>query len=48
MAKILIVDDSKTERENLYQIITDAGFQADIACSGEEAVEQIRKNNLPR
>ncbi|WP_444994959.1 response regulator [Aliikangiella sp. IMCC44359] len=43
MSKILIVDDSKTERENLYQIVTDAGFQADIATSGEEAVEQIKK-----
>ncbi|TQV89074.1 response regulator transcription factor [Aliikangiella coralliicola] len=44
MGKILIVDDSKTERENLYQIVSDAGYQVDVATCGQDAVEQIRRN----
>ena len=44
MSKILIVDDSKTEREHLYQIIKDAGYQVEIASGGIEALENIKKN----
>ena len=44
MGKILIVDDSKTERENLYQIISDAGYQVDVATCGKEALEQIKRS----
>ncbi len=44
MAKVLIVDDSKTEREHLCQIIRDAGYQVDIADGGVEAIAQVKKN----
>ncbi|MCO7223468.1 response regulator [Pleionea sp. CnH1-48] len=43
MSKILIVDDSKMERENLYQIVSDAGYQVSLASSGKEALERVSK-----
>ena len=38
--KILIVDDSKPDLENLKTIVLDAGYQAITAISGEEAIEK--------
>ena len=38
--KILIVDDSKPDLENLKTIVLDAGYQAITAISGKEAVEK--------
>lgn len=40
--KVLIVDDSKTERHVLEQIMTDAGFQIITADNGEEGVAKAK------
>lgn len=44
--KVLIVDDSKTERHVLEQIMTDAGFQVITADNGEDGVAKA-KSELP-
>ena len=40
--KVLIVDDSATERHVLEQIMTEAGFIIITASSGEEGIEKAR------
>ncbi len=42
--KILVVDDSSTDRLNLTQIIQDAGMQVIGAASGTEALEMAKKD----
>lgn len=44
--KVLIVDDSPTERHVLEQIMIEAGFQIITAASGEEGVAKV-KAELP-
>ncbi len=44
MNKVLIVDDSKPDLENLKSIISSAGFHVITATSGEEAVEKAKSN----
>ncbi|MEL7500224.1 MAG: response regulator [Planctomycetota bacterium] len=39
--KILIVDDDEDILENLSDILTDIGHQADTACSGALAIEKL-------
>ncbi|WP_430010355.1 response regulator [Methylophaga lonarensis] len=41
--KVLIVDDSSTDRSNLAKIVTDAGCTVITANNGREAVEQAKK-----
>ena len=44
MARILIVDDSRTSRRMLSQVLTDAGYEiAGEAANGEEGVLMYRK-----
>lgn len=40
--KVLIVDDSKTERHVLEQIMTDAGYQIITADNGEDGVAKAK------
>jgi twitching motility two-component system response regulator PilH len=40
--KILIVDDSATERQALAEVLIKRGFQVVLAESGDEAVEKAR------
>lgn len=42
--KILVVDDSNTDRLNLIQIIQDAAMQVVGAASGTEALEMAKKD----
>lgn len=44
MSKILIVDDSPTERYFLSELLTTNGYLVTTAESGEDAIEHIRKN----
>ena len=40
--RILVVDDSPTERHNLNEILTRAGYQLTFAFNGEEGVAKAR------
>ena len=40
--KVLIVDDSRPDLENLKAIVSDAGYHVITAISGEEAIEKAR------
>lgn len=42
--KVLIVDDSPTERYHLQEILTRNGFEVNIAENGEDALEKIKGN----
>lgn len=42
--KVLIVDDSPTERYHLQEILTRNGFSVSIAENGEDALEKIKLN----
>jgi DNA-binding response OmpR family regulator len=44
MKKILIVDDDTELRNNILEVLTDAGYQADGAASAKEAVAKIEAN----
>ena len=44
MQKILIVDDSPTERFYLSELLTSNGYAVTTAENGEDAIEHIRKN----
>lgn len=41
MAKILIVDDDQDLRENLEEILSDAGFSTNSAGGGDEAIDKL-------
>jgi len=41
--KVLVVDDSTTDRNNLEQICSDAGYAVVTASSGVEAVEKAKR-----
>ena len=43
--KILVVDDSPTERHGLNEILTKAGYQLVFAFNGEEGVAKARSEN---
>jgi len=43
--RVLVVDDDTSARETLQRIMEDAGFIADAAASGEEALQKIREEN---
>ena len=42
MAKILVIDDSLTEREYLKQILEATGLQVLVATDGAEALDQLK------
>jgi twitching motility two-component system response regulator PilH len=42
--RILVVDDSPTERHNLNEILTKAGYQISFAHNGEEGVAKVRSD----
>jgi len=44
--KILVVDDSPTERHVLVELLSKAGYQVSTAENGEEGIEKA-KTNLP-
>ena len=44
MNQILVVDDSATERENLSNILRDAGFLVTTANNGADAVEKAKRD----
>ena len=44
--KVLVVDDSATDLQNLVEICSTAGYSVSTATSGTEAVEKVR-NEMP-
>ncbi len=42
ISKILVVDDTNTDRLNLQSILKDAGYQVVTAASGREAIEKVK------
>jgi twitching motility two-component system response regulator PilH len=44
MNQILVVDDSATERENLSNILRDAGFLVSTANNGADAVDKAKRD----
>ncbi|MDH5464122.1 MAG: chemotaxis-specific protein-glutamate methyltransferase CheB [Thiovulaceae bacterium] len=46
MKKVLVVDDSALVRKQLRELITQMGFEVDIAKNGAEAVEKARSTNF--
>ena len=42
MSRVLITDDSLLQRRTLSAIVTDAGYEVDTACNGQEALEKIQ------
>lgn len=43
---VLIVDDEKTVCNSCKKILTQAGYQVDVASSGEEALDKVRGNGF--
>lgn len=43
IAKILVVDDSETQRNIYREILTGAGYKVDTASNGVEGLEAVRK-----
>jgi len=46
MAKILVVDDDQDLRENLVEILDEAGFLTDSASDGDEAIDKLINNGF--
>lgn len=46
MSKILVVDDDKTTRHVLRNVLTKAGFSTSVAKDGVEALEKLRKGEF--
>jgi len=44
--QILIVDDEATQREIAQQILSMHGYSVETVCSGEEAIEYVKKNTI--
>ena len=44
MKKILVVDDEESIRLLFHDELTQAGYQVELACSGEEALEKVCSN----
>ena len=42
--KVLVVDDAKTDRTNLENILRESGYQVATATSGREALESVSSN----
>ena len=45
MERVLVVDDEKNMRETLAEILSDEGYEVDVAGTGEEAVALCLKGN---
>src|SRR5574341_495423 len=45
--KILVVDDEVGYRKVLYNVLTERGFNIKTAASGEEALEELKKQEFP-
>jgi CheY-like chemotaxis protein len=45
ITRILVVDDERDSCENLSDILSDMGYQVDIACDGPSAIELVRENH---
>lgn len=43
MARILVVDDDPRLRAGLQDILTQAGYEVEIACNGEEACQAFKR-----
>jgi CheY-like chemotaxis protein len=39
--RILIVDDDESQRHALVAMLSDGGFETQLACDGQEAVERL-------
>jgi len=46
MSNILIIDDSRTERELMAKVIKDAGHKVEMAMNGQEGLEKA-KSEVP-
>ncbi|MDX2494297.1 MAG: response regulator [Desulfuromusa sp.] len=46
MNKILVVDDDQDLRENLVEVLSEAGFSLDSAGDGHEAIEQLATDDF--
>lgn len=44
MKRFLVIDDDKLVRESINLILTDAGYQADLAKSAKQGIELYKKN----
>jgi CheY-like chemotaxis protein/anti-sigma regulatory factor (Ser/Thr protein kinase) len=44
MSRVLVVEDSPTQAQEIQMLLEDAGFQVDHAADGVQALEQIRRN----
>ncbi len=44
MAKILVIDDEKSIRDTLKEILEYEDHQVDLAADGEEGLEQFKNN----
>ncbi len=45
MGRVMVVDDEKTIRETLSEVLADEGYQVCAKANGAEAVEEIREND---
>jgi DNA-binding response OmpR family regulator len=41
--QILVVDDDRTMRETLGEVLTDEGYRVEMAADGREALERLRE-----
>lgn len=46
MDKILVVDDDQDLRENLVEVLTDAGFSTTSAANGEQALDKLAEESF--
>ncbi|VXD13960.1 Response regulator receiver domain protein (CheY) (modular protein) [Planktothrix serta PCC 8927] len=44
MNKVMVVEDSVTQREMICNLLKDSGLQVSVASDGVEALEQVQKN----
>ena len=45
MIKVLIVEDSLTQRQIISELLKDSGLTVTVACDGMEALEHIQKHS---
>ncbi|MFQ5709788.1 MAG: sigma-54-dependent transcriptional regulator [bacterium] len=45
-AKLLVVDDEKTIRDSLREVLTEEGYHCDSAAEGEAAVQKVSEENF--
>jgi len=46
-ATILIVEDNTDQRQTLAEILVHAGYRADCAANGQEALDRLQQPHLP-